>query len=183
MRASIFAVFCVSLFLLGCAETKEVTVTYDPEQNRTTYETKSYSVSRAKLGSGLTSSNTRTLTVQAFAQCQGSGCTPQTVRLAFSTKGNGRLAVTGAGGELVADSHRISWSSKEAGGRPSRGGGRLYEVRGVFATVDLRLSEFQQIATASMIDGSVGGKPLSFDTDVQSGFRTLLNEIQGNGPQ
>lgn len=179
MRTSLFTVFSLVLLIIGCGETSEVAVTYDSGQNRTTYETKSYSVSRAKLGAGLTSSNTRTVTLQAFAQCQGSGCTPQTVRLAFSTKGNGRLAVTGAGGELVADDHRISWSSEEAGGRPSRGGGRLYEVRGVFATVDLSLSEFEQIATASKIDGSVGGKPLSLDTDVQSGFRKLLQEIQG----
>lgn len=183
MRTSILVFFCLSLFLIGCGETKEVRVTYNSEQDRTTYETKSYSVSQAKLGSGLTNSNTRTLTVQAFAQCQGAGCTPQTVRLAFSTKGNGRLAVTGAGGELVADNRQISWSSEEAGGRPSRGGGRLYEVRGVFATVDLRLAEFQRIATASTIDGSVGGKPLSFDTDVQSGLRKLLKEIQGDQSQ
>lgn len=183
MRASTVTIISLGLLLVGCGDVKEVVSTYDSEENQTTYETRSYTVSGTELGSGITSSGAKSVTLQAIARCEGANCTPQNVRLTFSTKGSARLNVTGAGGELVADSKRVVWTSDEAGGRPSRGGGRIYEVQGIFATVDLRLSEFEQIATASKVKGTVGGKTLEFDADVRSGFRTLLRELQDNRPQ
>jgi len=167
------------LLAAGCGSSKEVVVSYDSEQNRMMYKTQSYSISNAKLDTGLGSSSSETVDVRAVAQCQGSDCTPRMVRLVFKTSGGAELAISGAGGEIVADGTRIAWNSVEAGGQPSRGGGRFYEARGVFATVDLRLDQLEQIASASSADGSIGGRPLTLDADVQSGFQTLLREIRG----
>lgn len=183
MRTLTFTAVLFGLWIAGCGETREVVSTYDAETNQTTYETKSYTVSGTELGSGLTDSGAKSITLQAIARCEGAGCTPQDVRLAFSTKGNARLNVTGAGGELVADGRRIAWTSDEAGGQPSRGGGRVYEVQGIFATVDISLPELEQIAAASRVEGAVGGKALDFDKDVQLGFQKLLQEIRGDQPQ
>lgn len=180
MRTSVLAIIPLVLLLMGCGGAKQVVTRYDSEENRTTYKTKSYTVSGTELGSGLTGSSTRSVTLRAIARCEGVNCTAQNVRLMFSTKGNAKLNVTGAGGELVADNQRITWTSDEAGGRPSRGGGRIYEVQGIFATVDVGLSEFEQIATASTVEGTVGGKALDFDADVQSGFQKLLREMRGH---
>jgi len=183
MRTSTFAALLLGLWIAGCGGAREVVSTYDAETNQTTYETKSYAVSGTELGSGLADSGVKSITLQAIARCEGAGCTPQNVRLAFSTKGNARLNVTGAGGQLVADGERVMWTSEEAGGQPSRGGGRIYEVQGIFATVDVRLSKFKQIAAASKVEGAVGGKALDFDRDVRSGFRKLLRKATGDRPR
>lgn len=174
------ALLLVSLLVFGCGESREVAVSYDGKKNRTTYKTKTHTVSNTtRLEMGLGSASAKAIAVRAVASCQGPNCIPSKVRLVFSVSGGAKFDLSGAGGELIADDLHVQWSSVEAGGRPSRGGSRFYTAKGVFATIDLDLDQLRKISTASSVEGTIGGRPLEFGSEVRSAFRGLLEEATG----
>jgi hypothetical protein len=51
-------------------------------------------------------------------------------------------------------------------------------VVGNFATVNVSLSQLEQIATASSVEGTIGGTSLNISSGIQSGFQNLLQKIR-----
>lgn len=173
-----FGLFILSTVLLfGCSGGAQVAmVSYDPGADRSTYETKSYTVTT---GSESGYGSSQSITMRVIARCRGQDCTPETAQFVFSVDGGERLSVSGVNGEILADKTEIRWSNSEANrGFASVGEDKVLEVLGEFATVDIEISRLQKIATATSLTGSIGGKSLDLDSDVQSGFRALLQKME-----
>lgn len=166
-----------SLFILigGCGGGQTATVSYDASADRTTYQTRSYTVSAI---SGENFASSKEITMRAVARCQGAECAPDQVQLIFSATGTDQLALSGVNGEFVADGRRISWTSTEANSDlGSIAENQVLEVGGKFAVVDLRLGQLEAIAAAESVEGSIGGQSLDISSGVQSGFQDLLRKI------
>lgn len=168
--------FLLCLFVAGCGGTGEVaTASYEASSDRMTYETRSYTVSTV---SGSNYASSKSIKMKAVARCLGQGCTPDQIQLVFSTAGNQELGFSSMNGELVADGNRTAWTGGEA--RNNLGSvtnDQIFDIRGSFATVDLTLDRFRIIATASSVEGSIGGKSLDIDSGVQAGFQKMLQKI------
>lgn len=168
--------FLALLLIAGCRGSQDVAVSYDSDENTTTYETSPYTVSRA---SGGNYGESKSIDMQAVARCQGSDCSPSTVQLTFTATGSEKLALSGVGGEITADGTTVDWTSAEAGKAFSNvQRDEINRVIGQFATVELTLDQLEQVATASSVEGSIGGMSLSFSSGVQSGLQNLLQEIR-----
>jgi hypothetical protein len=87
-------------------------VSYNSEQNTTTYETRTYTVSGA---SSENYGRSKSIDLRAVACCQGPNCSPGIVQLVFSVSGGEELAISGAGGTITADGSTINWTIAEAG--------------------------------------------------------------------
>lgn len=167
-------------FIVGCAGGGQTTVSYNSDKNITTYKTRSYTVSSISADNFASS---KSVTVRAVAKCRGPDCTPETTQLVFSASGNQELSLSGIGGELVADdSQVVSWNSAEAGIQTQETGSGFgnetnISVIGKFAAVDLQLPQLRQLATASSVEGAIGGISLDFGTGVQSGFQSMLQKV------
>ena len=181
MRTSRFVpLFVLALFFVaGCRGSQDVTVSYNSEENTTTYETSTYTVSRTSSGNY---GGSKSIDLRVVARCQGSNCSPDTAQLVFSASGGEELALSGAAGKITADGSTVSWTSAEAGKTFSTmSRDEVNRVVGQFAAVKLTLNQVEQIATASSIRGSIGGMSLNFGTGVQSGFQKLLQRIRQGG--
>lgn len=151
------------------------TASYDSSSNRMTYETRAYTVSSV---SGSNYGSSKSIDLKAVARCLGEGCTPDQIQLVFSTTGSQRLGLSSMNGEIVADGNRIAWTGPEA--RNNLGSvtnENIFDIRGTFATVDFDLDQLRTVATASSVEGSIGGQSLDIDSGVQAGFQKLLQKI------
>lgn len=174
--------FILALLLVaGCQASQEVTVSHDPDQNMTTYETGPYTVSSA---SGGNYGESKSIDMRAEARCRGSDCSPSAVQLVFTATGSEKLSLSGVGGKITADGTTVNWTSAEAAvGFSPMSPDEVTQVTGQFATVELTLDQLEQIATASSVKASIGGMSLTFGSGVQSGFQGLLREIRHGGTQ
>jgi len=106
------------------------------------------------------------------------------VQFVFSATGNQRLQLSGLDGQIVADGTRITWSTNDAAeGYQNPSEEQAINVVGRFAAVDVSLDQLSQIATASSVDGSIGGQSLRLGSGIQTSFRTLLQKIEGPSSQ
>ena len=176
MRQLAPSVFMLLLFC-GCGSTQQVDVSYDADANKTSYQTRSYTVSSF---SGASLGSSKSISLRAIAQCLGKECTPERIQLVFSAGGSQELSLSGLDGEIVAGNQRITWSGKEAstGGVPSANN-RVINVVGRFAVVDITLDEAEAIYSASNLQGSIGGTNLDLGTGVKSGIHNLLQNMNG----
>lgn len=166
-----------SLFILigGCGGGQQATVSYDASANRTTYQTRSYTVSTV---SGENYASSKKITMRAVAHCQGTECAPERVQLIFSATGTRPLSLSDVNGEIVADGSQITWTSSEANpDLSSIAENRTLRVSGKFAVIDLQLSQLETIATAESAEGSIGGQPIYIKSGAKSGFQELLRKI------
>lgn len=166
-----------TVLIVGCSGGGQVaTVSYDSESNQSTYETKRYTVSNIS-GSGYGSS--RSIRMRVVARCEGENCNPDTAQLVFSIDGSKQYSLSGVSGRIVADETEIQWSNAEANrGFSGLGEGEMVQVLGEFATVDVGIDQLQKMATATSLDGSIGGQSLNLGSNVQSGLQALLQKMQ-----
>lgn len=166
------------LLLVGCGGSQPVTVSYDADQNQTTYETRSYTVVST---SGSNYATSKSIEMRAVARCSGENCTPDAVKFFFATSGSEQMALAGLGGQITADGATFEWTGAEAGTNVSGSGAddEMIEVVGTFAVVDLRLDQVRRMASASSLSGSIGGMSLRLDSNVQSGLQELIRKIYG----
>jgi len=178
---SCFLCACTLLLISGCSTGPTVSRDYDSETGKTIYQTRSYTVSTLS-GSNIGSS--KSISMQAIGQCLGQGCQPNMVQFVFSATGNQRLQLSGLDGQIVADGTRITWSTNDAAeGYQNPSEEQAINVVGRFAAVDVSLDQLSQIATASSVDGSIGGQSLRLGSGIQTSFRTLLQKIEGPSSQ
>lgn len=167
----------VSLFVVGCSGGQTAYQSYDADSGETTYRTRSYTVSTLS-GSNIGSS--KSISMEAVSQCIGQGCTPTTIQLVFSAGGNQQLQLSGLDGEIVADETQINWSSSDAAqGYTDASDDQVVNVVGKFATVDLSVSEVDQIVNASSVRGQIGGQSLNLGSGVREGLGSLLQKMEG----
>jgi hypothetical protein len=170
-----------TLFLFGCSASNEATVSYDSEEGKTTIETRSYKVSTI---SGANYGSQSTIDVRAVAQCQGQECTPRRASLIFIAPTDRELSFSEIGGEIVADGSQVArWTTQEAG-RSGIDTGSLADGEtgitafGEFAAITLQTNQLDQIAQASDVEGTLGGKSLRFGSGVKAGLKDLVQKMQ-----
>lgn len=174
------SVLLVCLFAVGCAGGPKATVSYDAEQNRTTYETRSYTVAT---GGSNSYGSSKSIDMQVVARCEGTDCSPDSANLVFSASGSETLSLSGVDGKIEAEDVSVSWTSAEV----SRGfsnrvsNNEMIEVVGRFAVVTLSLDQLRQVASASPVKGTIGGMRLRFGSGVKSGMQALLRKIDQQG--
>lgn len=180
IRLSLWLLF-PALFLFGCSASNKVTVSYDSEKGQTTIETRSYKVSTI---SGSNYGSQSTIDVRAVARCLGQGCTPREAQLIFIAPTDKELSFSDIGGEIVADGSQVArWTTREAG-QSGIGAGALADSEsgitayGEFAAITLQTNQLTQIAQASDVEGTLGGKPLSFGGGVKEGLKNLVQKMQ-----
>lgn len=174
LRASLASLLAL-LLVAGCGGSG-ATMSYEPSSDQTTYRTRSYTVSSI---SGANFASAKSINLRAVGRCQGQNCTPESVQLVFSASGNSALSLSGLEGEIVANGTTIEWTSSEAGQASADvGDDELINVVGNFATVDVSLSQLEQIATASSVEGTIGGTSLNLNRGIQSGFQNFLQKIR-----
>jgi hypothetical protein len=120
--------------------------------------------------------------MRVVAQCTGVSCTPTVAQLVFGIDGSEQLSLSDVSGRITADGTVVRWSSVEA--NPGFAGtkkGEVVDVFGEFATVEIGLEQLQAMATATSLRGSLGGKSLELDADVQSGLQALLRKMRRDG--
>jgi len=168
----------IALLMTGCGGGQTAYESYDSDSEKTTYRTRSYTVSTLS-GSNIGSS--KSISMRAVGQCIGQGCTPTTIQLVFSAGGNQQLQLSGVDGKIVADETRITWSSSDAAqGYTDASDDQIVNVVGTFATVDLSTGEVEQIVSASSVRGQIGGQSLSLGSGVQAGLRSLMQKMEGS---
>ncbi|MCS4032998.1 hypothetical protein GGQ02_001381 [Salinibacter ruber] len=171
--------FSVS-FLFGCSASNKATISYDSEEDQTTIETRSYKVSTI---SGSNYGSQSTIDVRAVARCQGQGCTPGKAKLIFIAPTDRELSFSGIGGEIVADGSQVTrWTTQEAGGTgidtgSLAGGETGITAYGEFAAITLQTNQLNQIAQASDVKGTLGGKPLRFGGGIKEGLKKLVQKM------
>lgn len=181
-RFQIFLSVLLSVLLLfGCKASNKATVSYDSSSNQRTIETRSYKVSTV---SGASLGSQSSINVQAIARCRGRTCKPQSAKLVFIAPTNQELSFSGIGGEIVADNAQvIDWTTREAGRSgvdvgSGIGGETSISAYGPFAAVRLNPDQIKQIVQASSVEGTIGGKPLRFESGVKAGLKDLLRHMQ-----
>ena len=170
-----------ALLLFGCKASHKATVSYDSSSNQRTFETRSYKVSTI---SGASLGSQSSINVQAIARCRGQSCRPQSANLVFIAPTNQELSFSEIGGEIVADDTQvIDWTTREAGRSgvdvgSGIGGETSINAYGKFAAVRLNAGQLKQIARASSVEGTIGGKPLQFQGGVKAGLKDLLRHME-----
>lgn len=170
-----------ALFTVGCSASNKATVSYDSEEDQTTIETRSYKVSTI---SGSSYGSQSTIDVRAVARCRGQGCSPRKAKLVFIAPTDKEISFSGVGGEIVADGSRVArWTTREAGrsgidAGSLAGGETSITAYGEFAAIILQTDQLKQIAQASNVEGTIGGKPLRFGSSVKKGLKSLAQKMQ-----
>lgn len=176
MSSRFVFLFLCTVIIAGCSGGQVATVSYDSESNQSTYETKRYTVSDVSRGNY---GSTRSIDMRILAQCEERNCTPDMARLVFSADASERLSLSGVNGRIAADGTEIRWSNADANRSfAGRGQDELVQVLGEFATVEIEVDQLQTMATATSLTGSIGGRSLDLDADIQSSLRTLLRKMQ-----
>jgi hypothetical protein len=167
--------FC-TVVLAGCGAGQVATVSYDSGSDQSTYETRRYTVSTL---SGGNYGSRQSIRMRVLAQCEGKNCTPDTAQLVFSADASEKLSLSGVNGRISADETEIRWSNAEANrGFAGRNRNDIIQVLGEFATVDIDVDQLRAMASATSLEGSIGGQSLNLDADVQSGLQTLLRKMR-----
>lgn len=170
------ALCLLTVLIAGCSGGPQATVAYDAESNQSTYETKRFTVSKISESSY---GGSRAIQMHVIAGCNGENCTPNTAQLVFSVDRSERLSLSGVNGWIVADETEIRWSNVEANrGFAGLGKEEVIQVLGKFATVDVEVDQLQKMATATSLEGSIGGRSLDLDSNVQLGLQALLQKMQ-----
>lgn len=148
----------------GCASSGGATKTYNESDNKTTYRSGTIGVGR--VSSGGYGGNT-SLTVRAVSECSGRSCTPNAVRLTFTVDGetsdvglSGRRTFSVSTDESEYEYEQVTMYD-----------GRIQKSEGRLLTVEVPISDLEQIATATSINGTIGGLSLN--------LRRAQSDLQG----
>jgi methyl coenzyme M reductase alpha subunit len=103
--------------------------------------------------------------------------------LIFIAPTDKELSFSGLGGEIVADGSQVArWTTREAGGSgidagSLAGGETGISAYGEFAAITLQTNQLNQIAQASDVEGTLGGKPLRFGGGMKEGLKKLVQKM------
>ncbi|MCS3860297.1 hypothetical protein GGP86_000045 [Salinibacter ruber] len=154
----------------GCASSGGATKTYDKSDNETIY--RSGTIGVGQISSGRYGGNTP-LTVRVVSECSGRSCTPNVVRLTFAVDGetsdvglSGRRTFSVSTDESEYEYEQVTMYD-----------GRIQKSEGRLLTVEVPISDLEQIATATSINGTIGGLSLNLRR-AQSDLQRFLFAIR-----
>jgi len=160
----------------GCAHQRPI-ATYKAASNTTMYRSRLITVAQRLSDQGY--GNSSSMTMQALARCQGRNCTPDVVRLMFSTAGNTGVVFEDRTIRLSADGKSYTWKDQIP---LRRRGVREQTTSGQIAGVRLRLSGLERIVNATSVTGRVGGRAIEIDDHGREKLRRFLDAIRSPAP-
>jgi hypothetical protein len=161
---------------VGCAGQRPI-ATYKADSNTTVYRSRLITVAQRLSEQGY--GNSSSLTMQALARCQGRNCTPDLVRLMFSTSGNTGVVFENRTIHLSADGQSYTWEDQ----MPLRQRGvQEQATTGQIAGVRLRLPGLERLVNATSVTGYVGGRSIEIDGYGQEKLRRFLAAMRAPPP-
>lgn len=171
MKAIFVALTGLLMLLLGgCAVTEPVIVSYDASQNATSYETRSLTISTSR-SNALGLQGRQLLTMRAAAACMGRDCVPDEILLVFANAGENETALYYEPLEIEADDENYTWTDlldREEAERISPGD---------FLRVPIARRDFERLAQAQEVTGSLGETPFRLSYDERAPFRELMLQL------
>ena len=162
--------------LAGCASISPVQTDYDPDDDITTYESRSTQVPDLRFGSGSLGSRNQ-VSVEALGKCDGSGCQPDDVTLVFRSSGSNDLRVANPSVTLTAD--RLTVRSVSSDRTKKQDAREIDKVTGELARISLSFEEFRRVAEAERVSGSVGSESFTLSHDRRDSFRAFVQQVEG----
>lgn len=171
---SFFAVlFLCALFVVGCASQREV-ASFDASAGRMEYETSEMIIIRRISRSGY--GDASSIALQGTARCEGKNCTPEVARLMFSVRGNTGVNFQDRTIRLVADGEQYEWKDFMAPQQEEVF--TQSSVTGQIGGVRVRLSQLEQIANASSVEGSIGNRSFEIGDSQKAELRHFLSAMR-----
>lgn len=185
LRTAAFAFFIG--VLVGCASSKPVTARYDATTDQMLYEARDIRAGSMFENYGINSSTN--VDVRAWARCHEQGCTPNKVWLGFvADNPRADIQIMNTNVMMRTESGQYTWSNRgsrtpEQNVMKSRGSREGLQtrgtyVRGMFVRVALTLQEFEEIATAKRVSGSIGQETFTLSYESRAPLRKLLERIR-----
>lgn len=174
MLTSLYRGVCLVLCLLvasACASSESVRGGFDPDEFATAYETRSIPL-RMNRTNAMGLQGKKLVTLRAVAACPGQDCIPQEVLLVFANDGENETLLNYETLTLTADGEEYVWDKlldrQEAARVPP----------GDFLRLPLDREDFEQIAHADVVTGTLGGAPFQLAPDRRQPFRDLLERLR-----
>ncbi|MEF8938558.1 MAG: hypothetical protein V5A22_01840 [Salinivenus sp.] len=161
---------------VGCAGQRPI-ARYKASTNTTDYRSRLITVAQRLSEQGY--GNSSSITMQALARCPGQNCTPDVVRLMFSTAGNTGVIFEDRTIRLSADGKSYTWRDQIP---LRRRGVREQTTSGQIAGVRLRLSGLERIVNATSVTGRVGGRAIEIDDHGREKLRRFLDAMRSPAP-
>lgn len=166
------------LLLIGaCATGREARVRYDQTSGKTTYSSAKALVGNVSMTSGLASG--QRVMVQAFATCDGPGCSPSEIEVAFINDSSSDLNLDYRRVEIVAGGRKMEWEDAVRLTEPPH----FSVPRGEFIRVPLSRADFRTLAEAADVEiifGLTGTTPLRMPPDRRAPLRYLLDQMENS---
>lgn len=161
----------------GCAGSGGLTKSYDESADETIY--RSGTISMGQISSGGYGSNT-SLRMRAVSQCSGEDCVPESVTLNFSAEGG--TSDAGLSGQRLlsvsADGEEYEFEDDRQSGVVNQS--TVQNMEGYLLTVTVPMSDLEQIATATSLDGTLGGISVNLSR-AQSDLQEYLSAVKNPG--
>lgn len=171
-RITSLLITCALLF--GCVGSGGLTKSYDESAGETVY--RSGTISMGQLSSGGYGTNTA-LRMRAVSQCSGKDCTPDSVTLNFSAEGG--TSDAGLSGERIlsvsADEEKYEFVDDRRLGTVNQSA--VQNMEGYLLTVTIPISDLEQIATATSLDGTLRGISVNMRR-AQPDLQEFLSAVQ-----
>ncbi|MFP4229324.1 MAG: hypothetical protein ACLFTE_10930 [Salinivenus sp.] len=170
MRFQFLWVLVVFGLVAGCAGSSGAIMSYDSEDDEMRYEAGPMTV--AQRGGGGYGSQT-SIQMRVRATCEGRDCVPDEARMTFSAEGESDVAISSRKVSVTADDQTFEWG-REVNWRRQED---MQSITGHIVSITLPLSDLDEIATASAVDGRLGDLTLDMGR-VQSELQAFVQTAQ-----
>lgn len=172
MTAVLLLSACV--WAAGCAPSIAPTRSYNETKNITTYKSAPVTVVNALSSGGLGAS--ASVEMQARASCTGPTCMPEETSLIFSIDSNGNASRIGLNNRsIVLDASGVEFSWTDPASEDDTD--EFSTVTGVISVVSVNLSQFEYIARAPVVTGSIGNRTFRLTQSERRPLTTFLDQL------
>ncbi len=175
MKASLLP--ALLLVLSACTSSREARISYDQDSDKTTYSSSKALVGNIGMTGGLASG--QRVMMQAFATCDGPGCNPSEIEIAFLNDTSSDLNLDYRRVEIVAGPRHLEWEDALRLSEPTH----FSVPRGEFIRVPLNRADFKELAEAANVEiifGLTGTTPFRVPADRRVPLRDLLHLIENS---
>lgn len=156
----------LALPLAGCASSSDVSTSYNESSNQTTFETDPIRITRG--GAGLGSSGEQVIYVKGEADCRGSNCTPNAVRILLSSGSRNVGWLNYDSVVITADNWSRTWNNVSKRQDPE-----LVGV-GEFMRLSMPIDEFQRLLQSQSMSIQVGSTDINLSFNQMRPLRALM---------
>lgn len=160
----------VAGLMAGCAGSSGAIMSYDADDEQTRYDAGPLTV--AEQGGGGYGSQT-SIQLRVRATCEGEDCVPDEARMTFSAEGESDVAISSRKVSVAADDQTFEWG-REVNWRRE---GDMQSITGHIVSITLPLSDLDEIANASAVEGRLGDLTLNMRR-VQSRLQDFVQTAQ-----